>query len=184
MNEKLKVCMLGATGVGKTSLVARYVSSIFTERYATTIGVKIETHRVRRGDRSIDLIVWDLSGEDEFQTVQLAYLRGAAGYLLVVDGTRRETLGTAASLHARSREAVGDAPFVVVLNKADLVASWDIDGRDAEALDSGAILPERSAVVRTSAKTGAGVQEAFGLLVDAILGGRPSDHRSEGGRWI
>src|SRR5262245_4193205 len=98
MNQKLKVCMIGGTAVGKTSLVMQFVSSIFHERYSTPIGVKIHARRVQRGSTTVDLILWDLSGEDEFQGVQPAYLRGASGYLLVADGTRRETLDTAIAL--------------------------------------------------------------------------------------
>jgi len=164
MTEKFKICLIGATAVGKTSLVARLVSSIFQERYATTIGVKIETRRVERGGRAVNLVIWDLSGEDEFQSVQPSYLRGAAGYLIVIDGTRHATVDTAVLLEAKARATTGDAPFVVVLNKADLVASWDIDARTLESLER-----RRWSLVRTSAKTGEGVDEAFNKLVDAIF---------------
>jgi small GTP-binding protein len=156
--------MVGATAVGKTSLVERFVSSIFRERYATTIGVKIQSVRMERGDRSFSVILWDLSGQDEFQSVRPEYLRGAAGYLVVIDGTRRETLDTAVSLQELAREATNDAPFVVVLNKADLVASWEIDARLLASLEG------RSwKVVRASAKTGEGVEAAFRVLVDAAV---------------
>jgi hypothetical protein len=168
--EKLKICIIGATNVGKTSLVTRFVSSIFSERYQTTIGVKIQARRMQRGDRVVDLILWDLSGEDEFQHVQLSYLRGAAGYLLVADGTRRETIDTAVTLQARTQEAIGDRPFVFVLNKTDLVVSWEVGAKDLQALEG-----RGWAVVRTSAKSGAGVEEAFNQLVDGVLArrGRP-----------
>lgn len=169
MAEKMKVCMIGASGVGKTSLVARYVDSVFSEEYLTTIGVKIDSRRVTRGGRTIDLILWDLSGQDEFQNVQPAYLRGTSGYLLVVDGTRLETLDIAVTLEARTRETVPGAPFVVLLNKADLADAWVIRPADRALLTA-----KRWTVVETSAKTGEGVEEAFETLVDAILARRPS----------
>jgi len=164
MNEKLKVCMIGATAVGKTSLVARFTRSIFRERYETTIGVRIQARPVQRGEHAVNLVLWDLSGEDEFQSVQRSYLRGAGGYFLVVDGTRRETLDTALWLHERAQQATRGAPFVLVLNKSDLLDSWEIDAHALQAL-------ERRGwnVVRTSAKTGEGVEDAFNLLADAIL---------------
>lgn len=167
MTEKLKICMIGATAVGKTSLVARFMSSIFSERYTTTIGVKIQTRRLQRGQRSIDLVLWDLSGEDEFQSVQPFYLRGAAGYLLVIDGTRRETIDVALSLQTRVQTITGPIPFVVVLNKADLVTSWDIDTQTWGALEQRGFT-----IVHTSAKTGVGVEESFNRIVDTILAGR------------
>lgn len=161
---KLKVCLIGATGVGKTSLVARFVHSVFSDLYRTTIGVKIETHEVRRGDRTVQLVIWDLSGEDEFQSVQPAYLVGAAGYLIVIDGTRRETVATAAALDARLRPILGSVPCLVVVNKADLVASWDVDPAQLDPFRQCA-----AAIVETSARSGTGVIEAFEHLVDAIL---------------
>jgi small GTP-binding protein len=163
MTEKRKICLLGATGVGKTSLVARFVRSIFSDVYRTTIGVTIDTMRVRGGGRELDLVIWDLSGEDEFQSVNRSYMRGAAGLLVTVDGTRRGTLETALRLHEEARGIVDDVPRVFVLNKSDLVATWEIDAGEKAAL-RGAV----AAVVETSAKTGAGVEDAFGALVGAM----------------
>ncbi len=171
-NAKLKVCMIGATGVGKTSLVSRYVHSEFSDEYLTTIGVKIDTHRMERGSWVVDLMLWDLSGEDEFQSVQPAYLRGAAGYFLVMDGTRLETIDTGLALEARLRKTVGKIPFIVLLNKADLVASWEIGKTEVEHMRK-----RGWKVIETSAKTGAGVDDAFDLLIDMIFKG------AEGARW-
>jgi small GTP-binding protein len=161
---KLKVCLIGATGVGKTSLAARYVHSIFSELYRTTIGVKIETIEVARNDRVVQLVIWDISGEDEFQSVQSSYVSGSAGYLLVLDGTRRDTVDTAHTLAQRVRDSVGNVPFVAVINKADLTASWEVAPEDLRPIEEMAY-----AVVNTSARTGAGVRDAFELLVDGIL---------------
>jgi small GTP-binding protein len=83
-----KICMLGAFAVGKTSLVARFVESIFSDRYHTTVGVKIEKKTLQVSGQQWNLIVWDLAGEDEFMQIRMSYLRGSSGYLLVADGTR------------------------------------------------------------------------------------------------
>lgn len=167
MIEKLKVCMLGATAVGKTSLVARFVSSVFSDRYATTIGVRIHARRVAVGDvgqRAVDLIIWDLSGEDEFQSVQPSYLRGASGYFVVIDGTRRETVDVAIGLQKRAQKTIGNAPFIVVLNKIDLATSWDLEDQDLAALHASGWC-----LLRTSAKTGEGVEQAFDQLSARML---------------
>lgn len=179
MAKKLKICLLGATGVGKTSLVARFVRSIFSDSYLTTVGVAIDKAQLTRDGETIDLVVWDLSGEDEFQSVQLSYLRGAAGYLLVVDGTRRETVSTAIHLRRSAAKLVGDIPVVLVLNKADQAHVWDLqEGEES----SDPVLREMAAqawpIVKTSAKTGDGVARAFEELVDEILRARrPSVER-------
>lgn len=172
MGEQRKICMLGATGVGKTSLVARFVRSIFSDAYKTTIGVTIDKKRVREGGRELDLVIWDLSGEDEFQRVTRSYMRGAAGLLIAVDGTRRGTAETALRLLAEARAIVGDVPRVLVLNKSDLVATWELDEGCEDALREAA-----SVLVKTSAKTGAGVEDAFAALARAMTatdGERPS----------
>jgi small GTP-binding protein len=168
MALKRKICLLGATGVGKTSLVARYVRSIFSDTYQTTVGVKIDTKQVVGPGGPVDLVIWDLSGEDEFQTVQLAYLRGASGYLLVVDGTRRETLETSRMLHARASEVLGPVPLVVVANKCDLSASWDVEPRELETFTR-----KGWPVIKTSARTGAGVERAFETLVGEMASVHP-----------
>ena len=159
-----KVCMLGAFAVGKTTLVQRFVTSLFSDKYLTTVGVKIDKKQLRVGDTDLTLLLWDLAGEDEFQKVQLSYLRGAAGYLLVVDGTRQSTLDSAFLIQRRVEREVGEIPFIAVFNKADLEDEWEI--RDASIAD----LEGRGwAVVKSSAKTGQGVEEAFQALAARVL---------------
>ena len=161
-----KVCMLGGFAVGKTSLVARYVRSIFSEKYLTTVGVKIDKKVVTAGDRDVTLVLWDINGQDEFQDVQESYLRGTSGYLLVVVGTRRATLETAAKLQEKAVAVAGNVPFIVVLNKSDLAAEWQVDERGILKF------AERNwTIVRTSAKTGEGVEESFLKLTQAMLKG-------------
>ena len=61
-----KICMVGVLAVGKTSLVARFVESIFSKKYHTTVGVKISKKALQVSDQEWHLILWDLAGEDEF----------------------------------------------------------------------------------------------------------------------
>jgi small GTP-binding protein len=166
VTAKFKVCLIGATGVGKTSLVSRYVHSVFSDLYRTTIGVKIETTTLRRDGADVQLVIWDISGEDEFQSVQPAYLAGAAAYLVVIDGTRRHTADTASALIDRMRPVYGRVPYVVAVNKADLASAWEVPPEDIDRFRAGA-----AAIVRTSARSGAGVAEAFARVVDAIFAG-------------
>ena len=154
-----KICMLGGFGVGKTSLVSRYVHSLFSDKYLTTVGVKIEKKTVAIAGGQVDLIIWDIYGEDDFQKVRTSYLRGSSGYLLVADGTRRATLATARALHDLAHSVIGPVPFVLVLNKADLVQQWELP--ESDLVDLAAIGWQ---IVRTSAKTGTNVEVAFDAL--------------------
>ncbi len=84
--------MIGTSSVGKTSLVARFVHSIFTDKYLTTVGVKIDKKALPSMDGRVAWSIWDLAGDDDFQRLQMSYLRGTSGYLFVADGTRAITL--------------------------------------------------------------------------------------------
>jgi small GTP-binding protein len=85
-----KVCLLGTSGVGKTSLVAQFVHSMFSDKYLTTVGVKIDKKSMAVDGTEVTLVIWDLAGDDDFQRLQISYLRGTSGYLLVADGTRAQ----------------------------------------------------------------------------------------------
>ena len=158
-----KICMLGGFGVGKTSLVSRFVHSIFSDKYLTTVGVKIEKKSITLGNQQVDLIVWDLHGEDDFQKLHMSYLRGSSGYLLVVDSTRRSTLETALMLHAKAKWAIGNVPAMLVVNKSDLESTWEIDQSVIDELG----MP----VIKTSAKAGTHVDETFTALARAMIAG-------------
>ena len=159
-----KICMLGSFAVGKTSLVRRFIESIYSETYLTTVGVKIDKKVVRHNDSDISLLLWDLYGEDEFQKMRWTYLRGAHGYLLVADGTRRNTLEKAFQLEQRVREEVGEIPFIFVINKADLIQDWELD----PAMES-QLAARNWTTLRCSAKSGDNVDEAFSQLTRKML---------------
>jgi small GTP-binding protein len=159
-----KICMLGSFSVGKTSLVRRFVESIFSDAYQTSIGVKVDKKVVLTKDQKITLVLWDIYGDDAFQKIHMSYLRGMSGYLLVVDGTRRQTLEDALALNERVIQEAGKVPAVLVFNKSDLAEKWEIDAaRESELTAAG------WTIIRTSAKTGDSVEEVFSKLTAAML---------------
>ena len=158
-----KIALLGATGVGKTSLVRRFVHSLFDDKYLTTIGVKVDKKPMRVGTTDVTLMIWDVAGAEEHFSVPSSYVKGASGYLLIADGTRPETLDSAARIVEQMARDLGPLPFVLVLNKKDLLESWRVEATDHEALGRRSL-----AVLTSSAKTGEGVDEAFQRLAEAI----------------
>ena len=151
-----KICMLGAFGVGKTSLVRRFVDTIFSDNYLTTVGVKLDKKTLAVGAETVNLILWDIAGEDDTSAVRTTYLRGSAGYLLVADGTRESTLDVACSIHSRAEAEIGRVPFMLLVNKCDLRSEWAIS---ESRLDELAALGWT--IRPTSAKTGESVEAAF-----------------------
>lgn len=163
MIEK-KICMLGAFAAGKTSLVQRFVTSCFSEQYHTTIGVTVDKKSMTVDGTPLTLVLWDLYGEDEFQKLRRSYLRGSSGYLLVLDGMRRATLDIALHIQHSAAETLGPVPFVVLINKHDRRAEWDITDDDLARLAK-----HGWSFLMSSAKTGQGVEEAFTTLARAML---------------
>jgi len=157
--------MIGVSSVGKTSLIQRFVQSRFTEKYFTTVGVKVDKKTVAINGGELVLALWDVFGEDEFQKLKPVHLAGASGYLLVVDGTRKTTLDQALELHERVQKMLGPTPSVMVLNKVDLTTDWELTPEVEQDLRTRGWQP-----LRSSAKTGEGVEEAFLALSHEMLG--------------
>jgi small GTP-binding protein len=159
-----KVCMLGSYAVGKTSLVRRFVESIFDDRYLATVGVKVDRKRVSVGGRDLNLVLWDLAGDDDVGQSKPSHVRGASGYILVADGCRRSTVDKAIAIQERAESRSGPVPVVVALNKMDLKSDWEIDQADVERLSQ-----KGWTCLHTSARTGNGVNALFITLADKIL---------------
>ena len=162
-----KICMLGSFSVGKTSLVRRLVSSLFDEKYLTTVGVKVDKKVINCDGTELTLLLWDLAGEDDFSELKQSYLRGASGYLLVVDGTRESTLTTAMNINKRIKDTFGDLPCILVFNKKDLHESWQISTETIQQFRD-----EDWDIIETSALTGDAVDQTFVTLARKMLASR------------
>ena len=162
--HKKKVCLIGDFAVGKTSLVRQFVNNVFSERYLSTVGVKIDTKRlVLNGTDLITMVVWDIAGQDSYTSLNENYIKGSSGVILVGDITRPETIKSLAG-HAQSvARIVGDVAMVALINKTDLEANPDAEKLIAD------YHKDSMQVLRTSAKTGDHVEQAFSSLAHKIL---------------
>ncbi len=159
-----KVCLLGNFYVGKTSLVRRFVHAQFDEKYQTTVGVKIDTRVVEVDDQAIKLVIWDIQGSEDVVLEHSSYLKGAAGFLVVADGTRPATLEAADQIYRKMAEQNNRVPTVLLINKADLEDEWRISDQDTETFTSRQI-----PVFHTSALKGSNVELAFTTLTRQLL---------------
>ena len=159
-----KVCLLGSFAVGKTSLVSRSVKGIFSDKYLSTMGVKIDRKSLQLDDVTVNMMLWDVHGEESNKKVPAAYMRGSAAYLLVIDGTRIASVDAARELHSRMKSEVGDVPFVVLLNKVDLKDEWQLSDTDVTAMKD-----DGWECYVTSAFSGENVEEAFSHLALQLI---------------
>ncbi|MDR1049491.1 MAG: GTP-binding protein [Deltaproteobacteria bacterium] len=160
-----KICMLGSFSVGKTALVRQYVNSIFSDTYLSTVGVKISKKTITARDQDLNLLLWDMEGQDNYSLVNMSYLRGAHGLLFVVDGTRGETLTVALKLRVESMKILGSGiPSIFIINKTDLEPEWEITEKVLSSLEQKGVT-----IFKTSAKTGLNVEKIFTTLADKMV---------------
>src|SRR6266571_4208166 len=168
---KAKICLVGEHGVGKTSLVRRYVLDEFDDRYIVTLGAKVSKREMTftvpdRGTVLMDMTVWDIMGSKGFrELLREAYFHGAQGILAACDVTRSQTLADLDDWIETVFHTVSPVPIVFAVNKADLsdkAAFGDPQVREA----AGAFT---APFFYTSAKTGHNVEAAFHALGSAII---------------
>ena len=161
---KKKIVMLGSFAVGKTSLVQRFVNSIFSDKYQTTIGVKIDQKTVSVNDVEVNLLLWDIHGEDDYQKVNPTYLMGSSGCFIVIDGTRSASLEIGNELIKMAKKTAPKAAIIIIINKSDLRDDWDITDEDIEQYRK-----QGYEVIITSAKTNESVDSAFTTIARLTL---------------
>jgi small GTP-binding protein len=160
-----KICMVGDFGVGKTSLIRRFVDRQFSDQYLSTVGVKISRKLVE--SVNLQLLIWDLEGHTKFKGITPSYLQGASGAVVVADVSRLETIERL-SEHVQLFSSINPkGAIVVALNKSDLV--------DEEKLAKlTELVPVKDCervveIYQTSAKTGAYVDQMFQQLAEKSL---------------
>jgi len=158
-----KICVLGASGVGKTSLIKQYVEGIFSEKYLTSIGVKIDKKQVQCESHTVQFMLWDIEGIDRYCGFQPKYLRGAAAIIIVVDHTRAQSLIEGIEIYSLAKD-VANIPAILAINKTDLSTEWHWEEDELAELSS-----PFSHTFCTSAKTGDNVELLFSTLALQLL---------------
>ena len=156
-----KICLLGDFAVGKTSLMRRFVYDLFSDKYVSTIGVRVsrKTVAIPVGGDVVELtmMLWDLGGSEEFNLMRASYLRGAVGAVLVCDLTRPGTLDTIRTYADELLSVSPGSHFVLAANKCDLADQRRITVEQIEVAAADVSAP----YYYTSAKTGDEVETLF-----------------------
>ena len=168
-----KMCLVGDFGVGKTSLIRRFVDRQFSDQYLSTVGVKISRKNVelelagQPAKKNVQLLIWDLEGHTKFKAIAPSYLQGASGAIVVADLTRQETVDNLGERIQLVLSVNPKAAVIVALNKADLVEEEKL-AKLAQSIQ----FTEKQRVIAiytTSAKTGKDVDEMFQKLAQKMV---------------
>ncbi len=171
-NVSTKICLVGDGGVGKTSLIGRYVYDVFSNHYLPTIGTKVTRKEMmlrypsKKLQIHMDVMIWDIMGQKLFKSLlHESYFIGARGILAVCDLTHKNSLNGLIDWVKSVNEVVGRIPMVLMANKSDL--NRDIVASDDEVRSIASTLD--APYVYTSAKTGENVAQAFVLLAREMM---------------
>lgn len=170
--RKLKVCLVGDLGVGKTSLVRRYVIDQFDDKYIATIGTKVTKKDITMNnpksgkDEFVSVLIWDIMGQPSFREIlRESYFYGAQGALCVCDITDKDTFGELRYWIKAMTATAGQIPMVVIGNKVDLREKAQVTLGELKSFAEGLNSP----AIMTSAKTGENVEKAFATLIGNLL---------------
>jgi len=165
-NLRFKIIIIGEFAVGKTSLIRNYIDKEFTENYKATIGTNLFLKKMKVKGNDVTVTIWDLAGQTRFEKIRFAYYKGAQGAIVVGDLTRKSTFKRIEGFWLpdfRKNEST-DTPVIILANKDDLKAEIDDDELHEIAQRTNAI-----SVIKTSAKTGSHVNEAFSRLLEKVI---------------
>jgi len=155
-----KVILTGSFGVGKTSLFNKFVYSKFSDKYLTTIGVKVNKKVIKVGDEEMSILLWDIAGEVSQDKVPVSYFLGASGIIYVFDLSRSVTTKNMKEDIEYLKRLLPNGVIKIVGNKSDLVNQETIEKVVAEL--------ELHCDLVTSAKTGENVEELFHLIGEEL----------------
>lgn len=171
---KQKICLVGEGGVGKTSLIKRFVFDQFSDGYITTIGTKVTkkelklNHPKTQEELNITMLIWDIMGQRGFrELLQEAYFYGVAGGIAVCDITRKDTLFELEEWINSLYSVEKDVPLIFIGNKCDLIDKAELTFEDVK--DFASKYKEGAGVLLSSAKTGVNVNLAFSNLAEKII---------------
>ncbi len=163
-----KIILVGDYGVGKSTSIHRFVEDKFKANYVPTLGVQVTKKHIEISGDSVDLMIWDLAGQDRFAMVRQRFYTDTEGVLMLYDVTRMSSLENIKKWHNEVFRFTKPIPIILIGNKIDLVEKREVNTDDVNRY-----LEENNIKVKlkieTSAKEGFKTEEAFHFLVNTII---------------
>jgi len=162
-----KVLLLGDAGVGKTSLIMRFVHNKFKSDYLLTIGMNVSSYQLEVDGTPVNLSIHDIGGQKRFEAFRQIFYKGSSGAIIVYDITRDTSFQNVTHwVNELREECKNPTQLVLVGNKVDLedlrAVSYEEGNKNSENL-------KVTQFIETSAKSGQNVQEAFEQLARAMI---------------
>jgi len=171
-NVSSKICFVGDGGVGKTSLICRFVHDLFDDKYLATIGTKVSRKEIVLDypDKNLrfkmDAMIWDIMGQKAFRgMLQGSYFHGAKGILGVCSLTDLDSLKNLNDWIESVKAVVGEIPIVLLANKNDLKNEVQFDDGYLKEMANSL----NATYLYTSAKTGENVGQAFSNIAKQMI---------------
>ncbi|MHA1111932.1 MAG: Rab family GTPase [Promethearchaeota archaeon] len=162
-----KVIVIGDGSVGKTTLLRRYVEHQFETEYIPTVGVNILKEQIQIGDKTVNLMLWDIAGQPQFYLLHKVYYNGANGVILMFDMTNSPSFTNINNWYNELiKYGLDTVPVIMCGNKADLKAARKIIQPMAHSKMEQLGIP---AYFETSAKEGTNVKEAFNKIIQLMM---------------
>ncbi|NVM46852.1 MAG: GTP-binding protein [Candidatus Lokiarchaeota archaeon] len=166
---KIKVTIIGDGAVGKTSLIQKFTQGVFQTDYIKTIGAQLTNYETEFDGYKVELIFWDIAGQDNFHFLRPSFYRSSRAAIIVYsleeNDLGRRSFEHIVKWHGDVKQFCGEIPIVLFANKVDLVNE---EGLDRERIQN--LVKELNLVdyYLTSAKTGQGLDEAYNALIKKI----------------
>ncbi|XP_013389046.1 ras-related protein Rab-22A [Lingula anatina] len=173
--KEVKVCLLGESGVGKSSIVLRFVSDTFKQGLEMTIGASFMTKTLVVDQQTVKFQIWDTAGQERYRALAPMYYRGASAAIIVYDVTKRDTFD-AVKGWVRELANYGPKDIIIALagNKSDLE-----DLREVTKKEAAQYAEQIQAIfIETSAKNDSGIKELFTRIISRLpadFSGKPKD---------
>ena len=166
-----KVCVVGDGGVGKTSLISKFIKNSFSENYLMTIGSNFSVKPMVLSEYpkyNIILQIWDLAGQEQFKVVRPLFYKGAKAVIYVYDLTRESSFANLLNWKKEVEKVIGSKPSILVGSKLDLVRP---DEKRAKEEEINQIMDDinTNLYFETSAKEGINVEIIFEEATNKII---------------
>jgi len=163
-----KIILVGDYGVGKSTSIHRFVENKFKANYVPTLGVQVTKKSIMVNGHNIDLMIWDLAGQDRYAMVRQRFYANTEGILMLYDITRLSSLKNIKKWNAEVSRFVKNIPIILIGNKIDLLEQREVRNADVKRF-----LAENNInihlKIKTSAKDGVNTENAFHFLVKRIM---------------